>query len=278
MFTRSFRLLAAALCAMAPILVRAAPYDSSPAEPDAPVAAGVPAAAPSDSGKAGLPSGSFIAGPIHRDASGHIVASEQKPETCDRAAPVSLPPGRRNVDILLLGASIAADWNREVWQRHFGEGSMVNAGIDGWTTSDVLTMLSKDGLKANPRLIILLAISNDLARGGTPLAETENIRAIMRKLCTLAPASKVLLLGVLPRGEKASDPLREKIREENLVLAKVADSNFVYFLDVGSSLLDPDGSLPARNSEDHTHLTAQGYELLATALQPTVERLLGKFH
>src|ERR1700751_4763947 len=102
MFARSFRLLAIALCAMAPIVVQAAPYDSSPAEPVDPLAAGAPTGAAADSGKAGLPSGSVIAGPIRRDANGRIVATEQVPETCDRAQPVDPSTETKPVDILLL--------------------------------------------------------------------------------------------------------------------------------------------------------------------------------
>ncbi len=266
---------------MAPILVQITPGNSIAAallaETDDTVGTAHPAGAPPEAGKTGLPSGSVVAGPVHRDATGHIVATEQKSETCDRAAPVNLPLDKKNVDILMLGASIIEQWNGDVLRRHFSKDSVVNAGVGGWTTKDVLGMLSKDGLKVNPRLIILLAISNDLATGrGDVGAAVENIRAITRKLCSLAPTAKVLLLAVLPRGEAPTDPLRAKIKAENQLLVKIADSKFVYFLDVGSVLLRPNGELPQDISGDYAHLTERGYELLTTAIQPTVEKLLAK--
>jgi lysophospholipase L1-like esterase len=278
MFNSSVKLLAVCLCAAAPLLVQAAPHASIAAEVSAdPGAASGTAIGP---GKTGLPIGSVVAGPVHRDANGHIVATEQKsaPESCQATVPASLSPGAKPVDILLLGASINERWDKDVWQRHFGKDSMVNAAVGGWTTEDILGALSKDGLKVNPRLIILLAGSNDVAFGRPPGSAAQNVRAIIRKLCSLAPGSKVLLLAILPRGEKASDQLRARIKAENRYFAQIPDSKFIYYLDAGAVLLRSDGELSPDIAPDATHFTARGYELLATAMQPTVEKLLAQSH
>jgi beta-glucosidase len=58
----------------------------------------------------------------------------------------------------------------------------------------------------------------------------------------------------------------------------MADSKFVYFLDVGAVVLRPDGELSPDISPDAAHFTARGYDLLANAIQPTVEQLLAKSH
>jgi lysophospholipase L1-like esterase len=255
---------------MAPILAPAADT----------IGAGLPTGSAGDAAQTGLPSGSVVGAPVRRDANGRIVVNEQKlaPETCQPAASASLSPATKSVDILLLGASIAERWDKDVWQRHFGKESMVNEGVGGWTSTDILSLLTKEGLKVNPRLVILLTGSNDLEAGRDFGAVTENMREIARKICSLAPAAKVLVLGILPRGENPLNPLRAKIKAENRNLAQIADSKFIYFLDVGSVLVHPDGRLSQDISPDQVHFTERGYELITTAIQPTVEKLLAKPH
>jgi beta-glucosidase len=95
------------------------------------------------------------------------------------------------------------------------------------------------------------------------------VTTIRRKL----PDSKVLLLGIFPRGNRSDDPDRALIRRTNAMLAKLDDGGHVKYLDIGAKFLDADGSLPGTVMPDYLHLSARGYEIWATAIKPVVDEL-----
>jgi len=108
----------------------------------------------------------------------------------------------------------------------------------------------------------------------------EGVRAILDELGRRQPQAKVLVLGLLPRGDRPDDPnlpperrVRERIRDVNARLARLADDRRVYFLDVGDHLLEPDGALNRTLLSD-LQPTAAGYRILAEALRPRLNQLL----
>jgi beta-glucosidase len=86
----------------------------------------------------------------------------------------------------------------------------------------------------------------------------------------------VLVLGVFPRGEKPADPLRVRTNEINQLLPALDDRKNVFFLDIGKTFLQPDGSLSKEIMPDFLHLSPKGYELWTAAIQPKVQELMGK--
>jgi beta-glucosidase len=91
-----------------------------------------------------------------------------------------------------------------------------------------------------------------------------------------SPKSRILLMGVLPRGP-AGDPLRAQVRELNAALAAWAGgAPNVEFLDIGARFLAADGSIPVEIMNDGVHPTERGYRIWADAIEPVVQRVLGR--
>ncbi len=83
-------------------------------------------------------------------------------------------------------------------------------------------------------------------------------------------------MGILPRGETESDPLRHEVTATNSLLVNMADGKSVYYLDIGQALLSADGSfLPGVVFPDYTHLTQSGYEIWASEIEPIVNAIAG---
>jgi lysophospholipase L1-like esterase len=82
----------------------------------------------------------------------------------------------------------------------------------------------------------------------------------------------VIVLSILP----VKDPVKQaKVHETNRILAGYAyPKDEVVFLDVQESFLNADGTLKTDLYTDGTHLTANGYEVLADAIEPVLERLI----
>src|SRR6185295_10141471 len=105
-----------------------------------------------------------------------------------------------------------------------------------------------------------------IAKGVTKIVETVRAKT---------PATKILLLAVFPRGEKAEGNMqRDKLKQVNATIAKLDDGKHVFFLDIGSKFLQPDGTLTKEIMPDFLHLSAKGYQIWADAISAKLAELM----
>jgi lysophospholipase L1-like esterase len=100
------------------------------------------------------------------------------------------------------------------------------------------------------------------------------IAAICDEIHQRSPATHILLLGIFPRGEKP-DANRAKIDAVNERIARFEGrGGVVTYLDIGDRFLAADRSISKDLMYDFLHPTAKGYEVWATAMEPTLTRLV----
>ncbi|HCF94600.1 MAG TPA: acetylglucosamine-6-sulfatase, partial [Verrucomicrobia bacterium] len=87
------------------------------------------------------------------------------------------------------------------------------------------------------------------------------------------PQTKVLLLGVFPRGEGRWDQGRINNQGINDLIAHHADGERVRYMDLGTVFMEPDGSLSREIMPDLLHLSPAGYERWATAMEPVLKEM-----
>jgi lysophospholipase L1-like esterase len=101
------------------------------------------------------------------------------------------------------------------------------------------------------------------------------VTRIVHTLHERLPQTKVLLLAIFPRGAKAEDPNRARIKAINEELAKLDDGGkTVKYLDIGPKFLEADGTLPKEIMPDALHPNEKGYEIWAEAMGPTLAELM----
>ncbi len=186
-------------------------------------------------------------------------------------------------EIVLIGDSITHFWGGEpkgragngplAWEKAFAGRRVLNMGF-GWDrTQNVLWRLEHgqfDGLA--PKCIILNIGTNNLtgtknARTNQPQEVVEAIHLICRKLNAKSPGSRILVMGIFPRGAEPDAALRTPIKAINELLpAALKDVPQVSFLDIGQKFLNPDGSLIRDLMPDTTHPSDKGYDIWAQAL------------
>lgn len=119
------------------------------------------------------------------------------------------------VRLVWLGDSITENWEKDagtpetdyrpVWQRFYGDRDPINLGFSGDTTASVLWRLQNgevDGI--SPKALVLLIGANNLGRVHWGADDTlAGIEAILGELRRRLPATKLILLGVLPRAGSA---------------------------------------------------------------------------
>lgn len=181
-----------------------------------------------------------------------------------------------DVDLVFIGDSITQGWEgegKDAWQKHYADRKPLNLGISGDRTQHVLWRLDHgniDGIK--PKVaVIMIGTNNTEDNAAEEIAA--GITAIVNQLRTKLPDTRVLLLGVFPRGEKPNAQ-RDKIDAVNKIIAKLDDGKRVHYLDIGSKFVSPDGSISPAIMPDYLHLSAKGYAIWADAIEEKLGKLM----
>lgn len=191
----------------------------------------------------------------------------------------------RKPQLIFIGDSIThffggepADFRRtgeRVWKQYYGSRNAADLGY-GWDrTENVLWRLRHGELDGySPRVAVVHIGTNNLGVNA-PDEIAAGIRAICDEIHTRSPRTSVLLLAIMPRGEKP-DATRAKIAEVNKLIALLGFENGINFLDISLGFLNPDGSISRDVMNDFLHPTEKGYAIWAGAMEPTLKRLLGE--
>ncbi len=177
-----------------------------------------------------------------------------------------------NVDLLFLGDSITDGWRGgglTVWNKYFAPLKAANFGIGGDRTEHVIWRLRHGELEGiQPKLVVLMIGTNN---GDSAEDVTAGIKTIIADIHERSAGSRILLLGIFPRGEKPAG--RERNEAVNKMIAALPDRKVTY-LDIGAVFLTADGTLSADIMPDFLHPNARGYQLWADAIIGPVKQLL----
>src|ERR1035438_8357300 len=122
-------------------------------------------------------------------------------------------------------------------------------GVGGDRTQHVLWRFEQgqlEGVKAKVAVVMIgTNNSND------PEADIlEGVTAIVQQIRTRQPDTKIILLGIFPRGQTFS-PMRGKLLQVNQALAKLDDGKNIFYLDFGPQLIENDGSISKAMMRDY---------------------------
>lgn len=182
--------------------------------------------------------------------------------------------------LVFIGDSITDSWRadpqREIFEDYFGKYRPYNIGISADETQHVLWRIQHgeiDGL--SPKLVVLMIGTNNLANANrmSPRETADGVAAVVAAIRSKLPASKILLLGIFPRANRADDPLRVAVNATNRLIAPLQDGRTVFYRDIGSSFLGTDGALSGEIMPDYLHPNAKGYQIWADAIKAEVDRL-----
>jgi lysophospholipase L1-like esterase len=190
-------------------------------------------------------------------------------------------PNPQNPRVVLLGDSITDAWRLN---EYFPGRDFVNRGISGQITSQMLARFLPDVAALRPAAVVLLAGTNDIARG----VDMEVIKKNVTAICDLADHYKirVLLATLLPVSDyhMSRNPAFERTRQRppatlqtfNTWLQTFAAQRKYILVDYYKPLLDARGQLAAELADDGLHPNSQGYRLMAPVLLTAVDQAFPK--
>ncbi len=187
------------------------------------------------------------------------------------------------VDLLFMGDSITDFWRNRgsnVWNKVYAPRHAANFGISGDRTQHVLWRIDNGELEnIHPKVVVLMIGTNNTGkekdgkpRNSVPEA-LAGVEAVVNDIRARLPDSKILLLGLFPRGT-FDDPQRAQVALINTVLAKLDDGKMVKYLDIAPHFLETDGTLPRSIMPDLLHPNEHGYQIWADAMEPTLSEML----
>lgn len=124
----------------------------------------------------------------------------------------------------------------------------------------------------SPKTVVLNIGTNNLvgdqtARTNTPAEVVAGIQAIVKIVRQRSKDSQIFVMAIFPRGFEKGNRLDRTITELNTILAPVwRNDKHVHFLDIGTKMREPDGSLSREIFSDGTHPTDKGYAIWGKAL------------
>ncbi len=181
--------------------------------------------------------------------------------------------------VVFLGDSITDGWRLN---EYFTGSDFVNRGIGGQTTSQMLARFRQDVVALNPKVVAILAGTNDIANG-VAVSQIEDNLAAMGDLAK-AHGIKVLLASITPVSDyhKDADPRYEmtKGRPPATILAidrwiqTLCLTQGYTYVDYYSAMVDPAGQLRADLSDDGLHPNAKGYRVMSPVALAAVSRVV----
>ena len=192
-------------------------------------------------------------------------------------------------DIEFIGDSITQNWEgpgKNVWKEISAKYKVINFGVSGDRTEHVLWRFSQgqlDGIKAKVAVVMIGTNNSNKKKDGTwEYTESdilEGVTAIVNEIRRRQPDTKVLLLGIFPRGMTFNEQ-RGRIAEINQALSRLDDGKNIFFLDFGAKFLENDGSISMEMMPDKSnarlHPAEKGYRIWADAMQPKLTEIIGK--
>jgi len=198
-----------------------------------------------------------------------------------QAADAALPPPAPDEDrVVFMGDSITQGWKIEGPEGTFPGKPYINRGISGQTTPQMLVRFRQDVIDLKPKVVIILAGTNDIAENTGPmtLEETEENLASMADLASYNHIRPVLC-SVTPAFDfpwhRGLDPANKIVNLNDWIKAYAAEKGYVY-VDYYSALKDAQGGLPPNLSHDGVHPNAAGYAIMAPLAEAGIEKALAK--
>jgi lysophospholipase L1-like esterase len=190
-------------------------------------------------------------------------------------------PKPNELRVVFMGDSITDFWGRREGSFFPGK-PYVNRGISGQVTGQMLIRFRPDVIALKPRVVVILAGTNDIAgnRGPTTIEAVEDNLLSMTELAR-ANHIKVVLSSITPVNDYVQPDMSkgrpaQKILDINAWIKAYAEREHLVYLDYYPALLDANHALKKELSDDGLHPNAAGYAVMAPLAQHAIDQALAQ--
>ena len=182
-------------------------------------------------------------------------------------------------EVVFMGNSITEGW----FNYHpdfFKKNNFACRGIGGQTSSEMLVRFRQDVIELHPRVVAILAGTNDIAMNNGYIALENTFQNIV-SMCELAKFNgiKVLLCSVTPAAYFNWRPQVEPakiIPKLNKMLREYAEATEgVEWVDYFTPMVGEDKAMRAEYSPEGSHPNGEGYKVMERIVVPAINKIQG---
>jgi len=170
--------------------------------------------------------------------------------------------------VVFMGNSITQQWS--VFNKDFfSNNPFINRGIGGQTSPQMLVRFKPDVVNLNPKSVVIMAGTNDIARNTGPI-DIKNTAENIISMAEIAIANgiTVYICSTLPAIDFLWSPGLKpaaKVIELNNILKKYCIDKGITYVDYYNSMVDSEGGLKVPEytaSNDLVHPNLAGYKVM----------------
>ena len=175
---------------------------------------------------------------------------------------------------LFLGDSITDFYDLD---KYYNELPVVNSGISGNTTDDILNDMKKRAYQYNPSKVFLLIGTNDLIHNKSNEEIVEKVEKIIEEIKENRSKAEIYLQSIYPVNYKLSPYMvknrkNDDIKEINEKLEDYCEDNDITYIDMYDLLKDKDDNFNSKYTKDGLHPNDDGYEVITKELKKYLDK------
>lgn len=176
-------------------------------------------------------------------------------------------------NIVFLGDSITDFYDLD---KYFYDYNVVNSGISGNNTLDILNNMEERVYRYNPTKVVLLIGTNDLLRDTSNEEIAKNIEKIIIEIKKNRPLAKIYLESIYPVNDTSNSKINHSmvhnrknkdIGEINEMIKKIAKKEKITYIDMYSILEDSEGNIKTEYTKEGLHMSDNGYKVITKTLK-----------
>lgn len=181
--------------------------------------------------------------------------------------------------VVFMGNSITQGW-KDTHPDFFKKNPYFDRGISGQTTPQMLLRFRQDVINLKPKVVVILAGTNDIAGNTGPVT----LEMIMNNIASMAELAKMngiqpLLCSVLPAYDypwkHGMEPNIKIPKLNEMIKAYAQKMNFIY-VDYFTPMAEPNNAMKAELTYDGVHCTSKGYDVMESIVVPAIQKALLK--
>lgn len=176
-------------------------------------------------------------------------------------------------NIVFLGDSITDYYDLD---KYYSNYNVVNSGIAGNTTRDILGDMKNRVYKYNPSKVFLLIGTNDI-NSKIPEEETiKNIKSIISGIRKNRPNAKIYVESIYPINDTDDNKINKKlvsirnneiIKKYNKKIKKYCDNNSITYINMYDELKDTNDNLKLEYTKEGLHISDSGYVVITKEIK-----------
>lgn len=190
------------------------------------------------------------------------------------------PPSADEKRVVFMGNSITEAWVNYS-PEFFSENNYIGRGIGGQVTHQMLLRFRADVIALKPKLVVILAGTNDIAQNSGPVS-LEEVANNIKSMAEMALQNniEVIICSILPAKDypwkPGMDPLK-KIPKLNEMIKAYAKVNNLTYVDFFEAMQDGNGGMKVpehTSANDLVHPNKAGYLVMERILIEAIQNLM----